>query len=439
MPTAASPRRRRPLAQPAWNQPRLLEGIASDGSPTPLAVHRQSYPKPAQSGPGGWAQLIDLVDRAGLRGRGGAAFPTGRKLRSVADGARRAVVVANGTEGEPGSRKDTLLLARAPHLVIDGCLWAAAAVGADRVLICIDRSDTPGTAGVRRALQERAATEPTPISIEVVSTPPRYVAGEETALLHFIAGGPAKPTAVPPRPFQRGVDGRPTLVQNVETLAHLTQIAVRGADWFRQAGTPDEPGTALFSVSGAVASPCVVEAPIGTRLADILAVAGAPDRPLQAVLVGGFFGTWVPVAALDAPCSRAGLQAFGAGPGAGVLIALAEGSCGITETSRILAWYSAESAGQCGPCLFGLADLAKGTAALGAGQGGADGVAQLRRWSDQIEGRGGCRHPDGAVRLLRSARAVFAADFESHAHGMPCPPAAGPPALRVPRSATGWK
>ena len=424
--------------RPVRSRPGLLEGLNADRSPVTLAAHRQRYPRPPTPGTTASNQLIDVVDRAGLQGRGGAGFPTGRKMRSVAEGKRRPVVVANGTEGEPASGKDRVLLAYAPHLVVDGALWAAAAVGADRVVICLDRADTTALAGVRFALAERTTREPTAIDVQVCTAPPRYVAGEETALVHFINGGPAKPTAAPPRPYQRGVDGRPTLVQNVETLAHLAQIATWGAEWFRQAGTAEEPGTALFSVSGAVARPGVIEAAIATPTSDLLAMAGGPTAPLQAMLVGGFFGTWVPGHALEVPYSRAGLAPFGAGPGAGVIIALPAHACGLAETARIINWYAAESAGQCGPCVFGLADLASGAARLGRGGGPGD-VDQLRRWAEQIDGRGGCRHPDGAVRLLRSAITVFAADLAGHSRGAACPGASAPPTVPVPASSTTWR
>ena len=193
-----------------------------------------------------------MVADAGLRGRGGAGFATARKMRSVAEGRRRPVVVANGTEGEPASDKDAVLLARVPHLVVDGAMGAAAAVGADRVIICVDRDNKPAIAGVRHALAERAARQPAAIDVRLCATPPRYVAGEEMALVHFVNAGPAKPTAAPPRPYQRGVDGRPTLVQNVEMLAHLTQIATRGADWFRQAGTDAGTGAERLQAGPAV-------------------------------------------------------------------------------------------------------------------------------------------------------------------------------------------
>jgi NADH:ubiquinone oxidoreductase subunit F (NADH-binding) len=277
--------------------------------------------------------------------------------------------------------------------------------------------------------------------IDVAATPPRYVAGESSALVQWLNNGPAKPTAAPPAPRQRGVAGRPTLVQNVETLAHLAQIAHFGSEWFREAGTPAEPGTALLTVSGAVSRPAVIETALGTPIEHILASAGGLVGEPQALLIGGFFGTWVSTAAARyAPFSRAGLAPLGAQPGSGVVIALPQGACGLAETARIVAWYAAESAGQCGPCLYGLADLAAGAASLAQPHGSpAAPAAQLRHWADQIDGRGACHHPDGAVNLLRSALWVFADDLARHEQGRPCLGASAPPALHVPAAHTTWR
>jgi NADH:ubiquinone oxidoreductase subunit F (NADH-binding) len=220
----------------------------------------------------------------------------------------------------------------------------------------------------------------------------------------------------------------------------MAQICTRGPEWFRLVGPPEEPGTALFTISGAVVRPSVVEAPVGTPITEILAGAGGPTAPLQALLVGGFFGTWVPAGAgLVAPYSRAGLQPLGASPGAGCIIALAADACGLIETARMLAWFAAESAGQCGPCLYGLADLAAGAATVASGAGQPAHLAQIRRWAGQIDGRGGCHHPDGAVRLLRSALSVFGADLDHHLAGRPCPGAGARPAVYVPRPGTTWR
>jgi NADH:ubiquinone oxidoreductase subunit F (NADH-binding) len=420
--------------------PGLLAVLPPDGSALDLAAFRRSFASPPVPSDRPRRAIIDTVEAAGLTGRGGAGFPTAIKMHSVAAGSGPRVVVANGTEGEPSSSKDALLATRNPHLVIDGALWAAAAVGAARVLICIERDNTRALAAVRRAVAERVGVEPSASVVEVRDTPPRYVAGEERALVRFINGGEAKPTVISPRPYQRGVDRRPTLIQNVETLAHVALAQQLGPEGFRRLGTPDEPGTMLMTVSGAVARPGIIEVPIGTPLGRVIDAAGGPLGPLQALLVGGFFGTWVPAGpAMAAPYSRAGLGPLGASPGAGIVVALPATACGLVETSRILAWYSAESAGQCGPCVHGLADLAEGSARLGAPAGGDDPVAWMLRVAGQVEGRGACRHPDGAVRLLRSALSVFAADVDRHRNGRGCAGVYATPTVRVPSSTAIWR
>ncbi len=424
---------------PGIPAPRLLALMppgAERGVWQTLAEHRTHYPRPPMARARPWTELIDAIDRAGLRGRGGAGFPAAVKMRTVAGGRGRAVVLANGTEGEPASYKDKLLLTHRPHLVLDGALLAAAAVGAGRVVIGVEEAAGQALGAVRRALAERASAEPAGIPVEVVATPPGYVSGEESALVAFVNGGPALPTAVPPRPFERGVGRRPTLVQNVETLAHVAQIARRGASWFREAGTDEEPGTALVSVSGAVARPGVLEVPIGASLGAIVERA-VPLGRVPAALVGGFFGTWVGAGDFALAFSRAGLALAGASPGAGVVIVLGEGACGLSETARIMAWYARQSAGQCGPCVFGLEALAAEMAALSHGRPPEGGLARLQRWGGQVEGRGACRHPDGSVRLLRSALRAFPLDVEAHLGGRPCPASFGAGAIAVPGGRPG--
>jgi NADH:ubiquinone oxidoreductase subunit F (NADH-binding) len=417
---------------------RLLREARGDGRPVVLAEHRSRYRRAPAPGRRPQRALIDLVAEAGLRGRGGAGFPTARKLEAVAARRGPRIVVANATEGEPASSKDRVLMSYAPHLVLDGAAVAAAAVGAAHIIVCIDRADRRAVRALRSAIAERTAEGGAPI--ELAETPTRYVAGEETALVRFLNGGDAKPTHVPPRPSEKGVDGRPTLIQNVETLAHVAQIARFGAEWFRQTGTQDEPGTTLITVTGAVARPTVVEVPIGTRVDRILARAGGAAEPLAALLMGGFSGTWIPAdAGSTAAYSRAGLSKLGASPGAGIVVALPAGACGLVESARLLRWFAAESAGQCGPCVFGLADVARTTAAIATGRAEAGDAARLRRWAGQIERRGACRHPDGAVRLLRSALAVFAADLQRHLEGRPCAAARGPGRLAVPETMLDWR
>jgi NADH:ubiquinone oxidoreductase subunit F (NADH-binding) len=384
-------------------------------------------------------ELIDLVERAGLRGRGGASFPTATKLRAVARG-RRTVVVANGCEGEPASAKDATLLVQAPHLVLDGIAVAAAAVGAREAVIATERVRTPVMEVVTHALAARAAAGADRVPVRLVGVPPRYIAGEESALVHYLNGGDAKPTNVPPRPFERGVDGRPTLVQNVETLAHLALIARHGDAWFRSIGSTRQPGSALFTVSGCVMEPGVYEAALGVPFLSLLDGAGGTTEEIGAVLLGGYFGSWVPADALDTlHLDNDSLRAAGAALGCGVVAVLATSTCGVAESARVVAYLAAESAGQCGPCVHGLGSVAAAMDAIARRHDVAQAVASLERWSGMITGRGACRHPDGALRFVKSALHTFAGEIELHARGV-CTAANGSPVLPVPSSgALTWR
>jgi len=255
--------------------------------------------------------------------------------------------------------------------------------------------------------------------------PANYVASEESALVHWLQGGEAKPLHVPPRPFERGVDGRPTLINNVETLAHLALIARHGSDWFREVGTDAEPGTLLVSLSGAVRRTGVTEVPFGTTIGDLLAAAGGPTEPLAGLVVGGYFGTWVdPVVADGLPLTHAALRAEGGGLGAGIVVGLPASACPVAETAHVLTYLADQSAGQCGPCVKGLPSLAGALVDLAHGRWSSRRDEELNRWLGVITGRGACRHPDGAVRFAASLLRVFPDDVAAHQRGTPCPGAA---------------
>jgi NADH:ubiquinone oxidoreductase subunit F (NADH-binding) len=356
--------------------------------------------------------LIALATAAGLTGRGGAAFPVGRKLAAVQAGGR-GVVVANGAEGEPASSKDRALLAQAPHLVLDGLALAARAVGATRAYLYGPADLLEGR--VAEALRERRDD----VRVRTVGAAHTFVSGESSAVVAAIHGQRPVPMSTPPSVHQRGVDGRPTLVQNVETLAQLALVARYGAEWFRGLGTRDEPGTRLLTVSGAVRSPGVYEATGGTPLGSILDLAGGSALPVQALLVGGYHGGWVPWTAATAalPHSRAALAPYGAHPGAGVVVALGSDRCGVQAGAEIAAYLAGQSSGQCGPCVNGLPAVAGQLERLAAGRATPRVVRELHRVAGLVEGRGACHHPDGTARFVRSTLATFAAEVELHLAG----------------------
>ena len=423
---------------PDLRLPRLLAGI-SYYSVADLRDHERQYgPLPlwGTAGRRRSGRLIDIVDAAGLTGRGGAGFPTGRKMRSVASGPGSAVVVANGAEGEPASCKDRLLLTRMPHLVLDGITLAAHAVGAREAYLCVHGQETGLLDALDDAVAQRRAAGLDPAPIRVTGIPGRYVASEQSSIVQYLNGGPAKPTFSPPRPHQRGVHGRPTLVNNVETLAHLALIARFGDRWFRGIGLPSAPGSTLVTVSGAVARPGVYEIEMGTPAGQVVMLAGGPAERPAALLVGGYFGAWLRAeTAWPVPMCHAALKAAGGAMGAGMVIVLPVSSCGLAETARVLRYLADENAGQCGPCMFGLPALADAMAELAYHGGRRRALKRVASLAGLVAGRGACRHPDGAVQLARSALRAFEADAVWHDHRGPCPGVARAPLLPVPGDA----
>lgn len=395
---------------------RLLLGLHADGRHVSSSEHLRLHgPLPGRLDR---KSLLGTVEESKLRGRGGAGFPTAVKLRAVAGRRGRKIVLANGLEGEPLSGKDKVLLRYVPHLVLDGVEVAAHAVGAGQAIVAVSDAAPGELAVLQQALRERADTYR--VEIRIAAVPEAFIAGEETALINALGGGPPKPTATPPRPYERGIDGRPTLVQNIETLAQLALIARHDAAWFREVGTRDEPGTALATVSGAVELPGVYEVSLGTPIRDLLAEAGGETHPARAVLVGGYFGTWLDAGtALGSELSEASLGAAGALLGARAVAVLPEGSCALAEVARVSSFLANESAGQCGPCFRGLDAIAEEVTSLAQGRT-YDGDLRIRRWLEQVEGRGGCHHPDGAARFIHSALDVFADEVAVHTRGRGC-------------------
>jgi NADH:ubiquinone oxidoreductase subunit F (NADH-binding) len=418
-----------------------LEGHELRYGPMPPLGRVRGQADPAT---GRLGRLIDLVDASGLTGRGGAGFPAGRKMRSVAVGPGSKAVVANGAEGEPASLKDRLLLTRLPHLVLDGITLAAEAVGASEAYLCVHGTQGSLLESLQAAVVDRRAADLDPVPIEVVGLPHRYVSSEQSAIVQYLNGGPAVPTFSPPRPHERGVHGNPTLVHNVETLAHLALIARFGDRWFRRAGLPSAPGTMLVTVSGAVRHPGVYEIEMGTPAGQVVMLADGPSEPLQALLIGGYFGAWLPVtAAWPVPMTHAGLKAAGGALGAGIVVALPASSCPVAETARVVRYLAQETAGQCGPCVFGLPALADALAqlAFSGGPGSrsgslrgdrARGIAEVTTLIGLIERRGACRHPDGATQLVRSLLNAFPADVLRHEYHGPCDGVGRSPLLPLP-------
>jgi NADH:ubiquinone oxidoreductase subunit F (NADH-binding) len=392
--------------------PRLLASVRDDGRSASLEEHVRAHGdmRHALSGP----ELISVLEESGLGGCGGAGFPTGAKLAAVAGQRGRPVVVVNAVEGEPVSGKDRALLRAAPHLVLDGAVLAAGAVGAREVIVGIGRRAHREQKAVVEAIEARARSRiDGRCALRPAVAPDGFVNGEETALIGFLNGGPSKPTFTPPRPFERGVDGAPTLVQNVETLGQIALIARYGARWFRELGTVEEPGSALVTVSGAVARPGIHEIELGAPLRHVLDEAGGSTEAASAYLVGGYFGSWMPSAVgEELELDRQSVAANGGGLGARVIVAFPGTACAVAEVARVTRYLADESAGQCGPCVNGLGAIAAAFERVAHGE--ADERPQLQRWAEMVRGRGACRHPDGAARFVSSALNVFAEEIDVH-------------------------
>lgn len=356
-------------------------------------------------------ELVEQLTLSGLRGRGGAGFPAGVKWGSVAKQPGPKVVVANGEEGEPASYKDQWLLIHRPHLVIDGLLLAARACGAARAVVYLSHPETESA--VNRAISElkfAGRLEGLP-SVEVFTVAPTYVGGEETSVCRAISGGPALPLAKPPRPFEKGVDGLPTLVSNVETLAHAAWISRHGGKAYCQTGTLDSSGTTLVTLSGACRRPGVYEIPFGVTIRDVVETLGGGfiSAP-RGLAVGGWFGGLAGPGGLDLQCEFGACKSAGNGWGCGAVTILGEHDDPVHFAAGLAAWYERESARQCGVCTKGTAAIAatlKTLAAHGATQSDNE---NLVRWGQVLPGRGACAFLDGAAALSRTLMKNFPKD-----------------------------
>ncbi|HUY67152.1 MAG TPA: NADH-ubiquinone oxidoreductase-F iron-sulfur binding region domain-containing protein [Acidimicrobiales bacterium] len=386
---------------------------------------------PTRKDPAWRAGILWAVAASGLVGRGGAGFPAVAKWDSVAHRSRRPVVVVNAMEGEPASAKDRVLLACSPHLVLDGAYVAATAVGASEIVVCVADHSQPAAASIEAAIAERRRAGTAVVRASVQRPPGRYVTGEESALAGWLESRRALPALRTDKSVPVTIGRRPALVHNAETLSQLALIARHGPEWFRAMGTAEAPGSTLVTVTGAVRQPGVLEVELGTPLVDILARAGL-DTELSAVLLGGYGGAWLDPSRLSTPYAPGPLTAAGGTQGVGVVIALPATSCGVAETARIVRYMAGESAGQCGPCVFGLPAIADDLEELWAGRAVRGVLERITTRAAAVDGRGACRHPDGASRVVRTALAVFAADAAAHAEGRPCGGHVAPTVLTLP-------
>lgn len=380
--------------------PALLAGVAE--GPT-LEAHRRRYgPVPKVS----LDTLIDQVTRVGLRGRGGAAFPFATKLKAASQG-RRPVVVVNLSEGEPASAKDSALAMRRPHLILDGAVATAHALGARDVHLVLPGDRAMPRQRIRQALQERDDG----VRVLEHTADARFVAGQSRAVIELMSGRPNLPvTAWAPEAID-GHRGRPTLLSNAETWAQIGQLLHTGEEAYRLLGTPAEPGTTLLTFSRNGFVPEVREVPFGTPMRDVL----PPFAHGATALVGGFHGAWAPWEILaETTVSVAGMAAAGLPLGAGIVHVLGPDACPLAVASAVVDYLAGQSAGTCGPCVNGLPALSKAIREALRGHAAAERVDQL---AQLINGRGACAHPDGTVRMVQSMFTALPEEIVAHRMG----------------------
>ena len=379
-----------------------------------LASHRAAFGRRTSSRGQAGAALIDELAAVALTGRGGGHFPAAVKWRSVANAGTGGIVVVNGAEGEPGSAKDAVLLQTRPHLVLDGVIAAMEVTGAREGVVWLHQGADSTVRSVRSAIAERIAASEDELPLRVVLAPDRYVSGEATSIIRTIEGGPTLPRFVnnPAQPWSDG--GRPILVNNTETMARAGLIALRGAAQY----VPTSLVTVISRGYRSVIEVGVDETfgtLIGSHWSDF--AAGEP----QAVLLGGYGGSWVSWSDVRRlRVDPVALKPAGLSIGAGLVGPLPATACGIEESTRIVNYLAGQSARQCGPCVFGLAAVAQLCDDLTAGALTSARRKRLTRFMGEISGRGACRHPDGAIRMVTSALHVFGADVSRHRRGRTC-------------------
>lgn len=371
--------------------------------------------------------VLKEITESGLRGRGGAGFPTGKKwefARQCAEQTR--YVVLNGGEDEPGSKKDRLLLENLPHLVVEGVILTAYAVGAAKAYLYINalyetaiRSISDGMEEAKREgyWGERILGTPFSVDLTLVAAPANYVAGEDTAVLEVIEGRSPLPRQKPPFPATAGLFAKPTIVNNVETLANVAPIIAKGAQWYRGFGTQESPGTMIFSLNEEVNRPGIYELPFGTSLRHLIEECGGglkDGKTIKAILPGGPSSAFLTPDKIDIPLDHQSLRAAESSIGCGVVQLIAEGECLVEETLKIAEFFARESCGQCPACRMETNMLATMLKKLQQGQGGEALLDQFGKVIAFNKGKGFCSLVNMPGPPIESALKLFRPDFDYH-------------------------
>jgi len=378
--------------------------------------------------------VMQRVTDAGLRGRGGAGFPTGKKWALTRECPEQPrYLVLNGGEDEPGSKKDRLLMENLPHLVIEGVILGAYAIGASKAYLYINANYDVAIKSITDALAEAKAAgywgesvlgTSFTFDIELKPAPHNYVAGEDTAALEVIEGKKAWPREKPPFPVTVGLFGKPTSVNNVETLANVGPIILRGAQWYRKFGTPDSPGTMIFSLNDDVNRPGVYELPFGTPLRYLIEECGGGikgGKKIKAIMPAAPSSAYLPADKIDTPLDHNSMRDAGSGLGCGVVRLVSEGTCIVEEVLKISEFFTVESCGQCPACRMETNTLTALLKKVQQGQGGQPILGQFSKVLTFNKGKGFCNLIAMPGPPIESALKLFPADFDAHLATGKCP------------------
>ncbi len=380
-------------------------------------------------GPSG---VRDAVKASGLRGRGGAGFPTWKKWDMVMRQAeKKRYLCCNAAEDEPGTFKDRYLLRSNPHQLIEGVLIAAFTVGANEAYLFINCRYEEERAFMAEALRISKAAghwgegSASGITLTICESPGSYVAGEETALLEVVEGREAKPRQKPPYyPTMHGLYGKPTVVNNAESLSNVPFIVREGAEAFQAVGLPSSPGTMVFTLTGDVNVPGLYERPLGTSLRTVIDDCGEGIKngaSLKAVFPGGPSVPVIPASQVDLRLDFDGLKAAGTGLGTGAVIVMSEASCMVQTAIQYARFFANESCGQCPPCKLGTVHISEILEKIEAGQGTSGDIKLVRQSCEMVKGRGQCFLLTGAAIAVESILGHFRHEFEEHVGAGRCP------------------
>jgi NADH:ubiquinone oxidoreductase subunit F (NADH-binding) len=381
-------------------------------------------------------EVIKEVSNAELRGRGGAGFPTGKKWSFTRECAEEPhYLVMNGGEDEPGSKKDRVLMENLPHLVIEGVILAAYAIGASKAYLYINANYEAAIKSITNALAEakdagywgeNVLGNNFSVGIEITPAPHNYVAGEDTAALEVIEGKKAWPRQKPPFPVTVGLFGKPTAVNNVETLANVPPILLHGADWYRGFGTADSSGTMIFSLNEDVNRPGIYELPFGTPLRHLIEACGGGmkgGRKIKAIMPAAPSSAFLAPDKIDTPLDHNSMREAGSALGCGVVKLVPQGSCIVEEVLKISEFFTAECCGQCPACRMETNTLTSLLKKVQHGQGGQAILEQFGKILAFNRGKGFCNLISMPGPPIESALKLFPEDFAAHLSTGKCPAA----------------